>query len=143
MIRSILEYASPVWSPYTKKDINKVERVQCLSARFIMGDYSSYSSVSNMIETLNLQSLEHRRSNASIILFYKIINSLISISPNDLTPLKSVTRGHKHRFHHIYTWTSPYYYSFFPRTVRIWNTLPSVLVEQQSLANFKRHLNSL
>ena len=50
MIRSILEYASPVWSPYTKQDINKVERVQRQSARFIMGVYSSYSSVSNMID---------------------------------------------------------------------------------------------
>ena len=95
-------HPSPVWSPYTKQDINKVERVQCQSARFIMGDYSSYSSVSNMIEILNLQSLEHRRSNASIILFYKIIDILMSISPNKLTPLTSVTRGHKCRFHHIY-----------------------------------------
>ena len=101
MIRSILEYASPVWSPYTKQDINKVERVQRQSAKFIMGDYSSYSSVSNMIEMLNLQSLEHHRSNASIILLYKIISNLISISPNELTPLTSVTRGHKRRFHHI------------------------------------------
>ena len=57
MLRSILEYASAVWSPYTKQDINKVERVQRQSARFIMGNYSSYSSVSNMIEILYLQSL--------------------------------------------------------------------------------------
>ena len=42
-------YPSPVWSPYTKQDINKVKKVQCLSARFIMGDYLSYSSLSNMI----------------------------------------------------------------------------------------------
>ena len=131
------------WSPYTKQDINKVERVQLQSARFVMGDYSSYSNVSNMIETLSLQSLEHRRFNASVILFYKIINNLISIFSNELTPLTSVTRGHKHRFHHIYARTSPYYHSFFPQLVRIWNTLPSVLVEQQSLATFKRHLNSL
>ena len=86
MIKSILEYASPVWSPYTKQDINKVERVQHQSAIFIMGDYSSYRSVSNMIETLNLQSLEHHRSNASIVLFYKIINKLISVSSNEFIP---------------------------------------------------------
>ena len=127
----------------TKKDINKVERVQRQSARFIMGNYSSYSSVSNMIEILNLQSLEHRRSNASIILFYKTINNLISISSNELIPLTSVTRGHKHRFHHIYTRTLSYYHSFFPQVIRIWNSLPPALVEQQSLATFKRHMNSL
>ena len=80
MIRYILEHA--VWSPYTKLDINKVERVQLQSAKFIMGDYLSCSSVSDMIETLNLQSLEHRRSNA-VSFSYKIINKLISISSND------------------------------------------------------------
>ena len=60
MVRSILEYASPVWSraPYTKQDMyQKLERVQCQSARFIIGDYSSYSSVSNMLDTLSLLNL--------------------------------------------------------------------------------------
>ena len=65
MVRSILEYASPVWSPYTKQDINRLEKVQRQSARFIMRDYSSCSSVSDMLKRLQLPSLEHRRSNAS------------------------------------------------------------------------------
>ena len=59
-----------------------------------MGDYSSYGSVSNMIGTLNLHTADP--INASIILFYKIINKLISISSNELIALASVTRGHKH-----------------------------------------------
>ena len=79
MVRSILEYASPVWSPYTKQDIYRLEKVQRQSAWFIVGDYSSYSSVSDMLKRLQLPSLEHRRSNASIILLYKTINNLISI----------------------------------------------------------------
>ena len=143
MVRSILEYASPVWSPYTKQDIYRLERVQRQSARFIMVDYSSYSSVSDMLKRLQLPSLEHRRSNASIILLYKTINNLISISSDDLIPLTLATRGHQHRFRHIYSRISPYHHSFFPRTIRLWNSLPSELVEQRSLAAFKRHLNSL
>ena len=51
MIRPILEYANTVWSPYTKKDISKIERVQRQSARFIMADYSRHSSVTNMLAT--------------------------------------------------------------------------------------------
>ena len=43
MIRPILEYANTVWSPYTKKDIAKIERVQRQSARFIMADYSYHT----------------------------------------------------------------------------------------------------
>ena len=114
MVRSILEYASPVWSPYTTQDINRLEKVQRQSARFIMGDYSSYSSVSDMLKRLQLPSLEHRRSNASIIFLYKTINNLISISSDDLIPLRLATRGHQHRFRHIYTRISSYHYSFFP-----------------------------
>ena len=33
MVKSTLKYASPVWSPYTKQDINKLERVQHQLAR--------------------------------------------------------------------------------------------------------------
>ena len=55
MVRSILEYASPVWSPYTKQDINRLEKVQHQSARFIMGDHLSYSSVSDMLKDSSCQ----------------------------------------------------------------------------------------
>ena len=71
MIRPILEYASPVWSPHTRKDIEKLEQVQRYSARFIMADYSRFSSVSNMLSNLNFTSLEIRRQVSSTILFYK------------------------------------------------------------------------
>jgi len=54
MIWPILEYASPVWSPYTRKDIEQLEQVQRQSARFIMADYSHFSSFSNMLSNLNL-----------------------------------------------------------------------------------------
>ena len=74
-------------SMVTMHILNKRVLVQCQSARFIMGDYILQYSVSNVIEILNLQSLEHHRSNASIILFYKIINKLIAISSNKLIPL--------------------------------------------------------
>ena len=143
MVRPILEYASRVWSPYTKQDINILEKVQRQSARFIMGDYSSCSSVSDMLKRLQLPSLEHHRSNASIILLYKTINNLISISSDDLVPLTLATRGHQHRFRLIYTRISSYHHSLLPRTIRLWNSSPSELVEQWSLAAFKRHLNSL
>ena len=125
VVKFILEYASPVWSPYTKQDINRLEKVQCQSARFIMGGYSSYSSVSDMLKRLQLPSLEHRRSNSNIILLYKTINNVISISSDDLVSLTLATRGHQHRFPHIYTRNSSYHHSFFPRTIRLWNSLPS------------------
>ena len=142
MIRPILEYANTVWSPYTKKDISKIERVQRQSARFIMADYSRHSSVTNMLANLNLPSLEYRRMTSSIILFYKIIHNLINIPSSDLMPITSSTRGHHQRFQHIYARTSLYSNSFFPRTIRIWNSLPEDTIQQQSLSQFKLKLKS-
>ena len=143
MIRPILEYANPVWSPHTTQDINKLEQVQRQSARFIMGDFSRFSSVTNMLIDLNIPSLEHRRQVSSIILLYKIVHDLIDISTVDLIPVTSNTRGHSQRFHHIYARTNQYSNSFFPRSIRLWNTLPSDLILQQSLQIFKNQLKLL
>ena len=81
MIRPIPEYTNPVWSPYTKTEI---ERVQRQSARFIMANFLHFSSVTNMLTDLNIPSLEHCRQYSSIILFYKIIHNLIDLSPVEL-----------------------------------------------------------
>jgi len=102
MIRPILEYASPVWSPHTRRDIEKLEQVQRQSARFIIGDFSRFSSVTSMLNDLNIPSLEHRRQLSNIILLYKVIHNLIDISSTDLLPITSTTRGHNQRFHHLF-----------------------------------------
>jgi len=38
-VRPILEYASTVWSPYTKSNIAKVEMVQQKAARYVFNDF--------------------------------------------------------------------------------------------------------
>ena len=142
MIKPMLEYANTVWSSYTKKDIAKIERVKRQSAHFIMADYSHHSSVTIMLTNLKLPSLEHRRTISSLILFYKIIHNLINIPSSDLIPITPCTRGHHQRFQHIYARISLYSNSFFPRTMRIWNSLPEDTIRQQSLSQFKSTLKS-
>ena len=39
-VRPNLEYAATVWDPYTKFNINKLEKCQRRAARFVNGDYS-------------------------------------------------------------------------------------------------------
>ena len=53
-------------------DINKVEAVQRRAARWVTNNYSSYSSVTQMINSLGWRSLEQRRADARLIMFYKI-----------------------------------------------------------------------
>ena len=39
LIRSVMEYAAPIWDPHLQKNINLLECVQRRTARFIKGDY--------------------------------------------------------------------------------------------------------
>ena len=66
LVRPQVEYASAVWSPYTKENINKIEMLQKRAARSVCNDYSPYSSVTDMLCNLGWRSLEPRRSRCFI-----------------------------------------------------------------------------
>ena len=68
-----IEYASAVWSPYTKENINKIEKVQRRAARWVSNDYSSYSSITDMLSSLGWRSLENRRTDTRLAMFYKMV----------------------------------------------------------------------
>lgn len=140
-VRPIVEYASTVWSPYVKSDIERLEMVQRKAARFVYNNFSTYSSVSSMLSQLNWQSLEERRTNAIVTMFYKIINNLISIDfSHDLRPVMSSTRGYLKRFISLPARINSYYHSFLPHSIRIWNSLPEILVTAPDLNSFSNRL---
>ena len=142
-VRPIVEYASVVWSPHVKGDISMLEMVQRRAARFVFNNFSTYSSVSSMLSKLNWQSLEVRRSNAIIIMFYKVINNLISINfAQHFQPITSHTRGHFKRFISLPARINSYYYSFLPHSIRLWNSLPDNLVTITDLNKFVTNLAS-
>ena len=72
-VRSILDYASPIWDPHLKKDILALERVNRRAARYVIGDYHRLSSVSGMLRSLGWSTLEDQRREARLTLFYKIL----------------------------------------------------------------------
>ena len=60
LIRPTTEYASTAWDPHTSRNINQLEAVQRRAARFVMGDYKTTSSTSQMICHLRWDSLQQR-----------------------------------------------------------------------------------
>ena len=79
LVRPQLKYASNVWSPSSKVNINKIEMTQRRAARWVKSNYSSYDSVTEMLHYLGVRSLEQRRLDARLIMFYKIEYGLVSI----------------------------------------------------------------
>ena len=68
----MLEYCSPVWSPHTSCQINRIEKVQ----RFFTKRIAGLQSVpyDKRLNVLKLHSLECRRISNDLVLCYKIIN---------------------------------------------------------------------
>ena len=77
LVRPILEYASVVWDPLFDKQIKQIEAVQRKAARSIKGDYRKTSSVTEMIQDLQLPTLQQRRKHAKTIMMYKICINLL------------------------------------------------------------------
>ena len=146
LVRPILEYASPVWNPHTKNNINKIEMVQRRAARYVCNRYHNTSSVTNMIHSLGWRSLQARRVDAKLVLFYKIVNGLVAIPISTyLTPvIRKDSTFHNTQAFLTYTTTIDYFmHSFFPSTIKLWNHLPENIVSLPNLDTYKTQVQSL
>ena len=120
LVRPKLEYASPIWNPHTSSQINWLERIQHYAARFLANDHRRTTSPTTLVLTLNWQTLERRRTIKQAMTFYKILNNIIEINP----PAGLLTRSHnRHHFTIPSSRLNTVVYSFYPRAIRIWNTI--------------------
>ena len=71
LIRPVLEYTCSVWDLYTKKNIDILENVQRMAARFVLRNYHSKSSVTAMLDRLGWPCLQHRTKLARLSKFNK------------------------------------------------------------------------
>ena len=74
-----LEYAAPIWSPYSKLQINQVEKVQRTAALWTCRKWRNTSSVGEMLDELEWPSLKARRDWSSLLFFHKIHSGAVSI----------------------------------------------------------------
>ena len=74
LVRSTLEYGAVIWDPFTQNEINKIERIQRQAARFITNDYRSREtgSMTQMLKTLDLSTLQQRRNEIHLTFLFKI-----------------------------------------------------------------------
>ena len=142
-VRPIAEYASCVWDAHTKSGISKIESIQRRAARYVSNDYSRLSSVSAMLDTLGWVSLQQRRAVAKVTMFYRILNGLVDIPIHDLIPVTTGARGSDERYLVPFARTASLKGSFFPDTIRLWNSLPQEVVASSSLSTFKAKVGNV
>ena len=73
-VRPLLEFAIPVWNPYQKSDISKLESVQHRATKIAHGLKSK--NYEERCKFLNLTNLGERRTREDLIQKYKIKNKM-------------------------------------------------------------------
>ena len=74
VIRPRLEYAGVVWSPYKKKHIRKLERLQRMATKMV--PELAEMTYEERLKEMNLLTLEQRRERGDLIQVYKLLNGL-------------------------------------------------------------------
>ena len=128
-----LEYCSPAWSSATASHLKLLDR-NVRSCKFLIPDLEV--------------DLWHRRSVSSLCLLHKIFHNpshpLSSELPYPFEPAR-ITRNalnaNTQAFSVARCNTSQYLRCFIPAPTRLWNELPSYIVESQELQKFKTGVN--
>ena len=141
-IRPCMEYCCHIWAGASAASLSLLDKVQKRVANLIGPELSS-----------KLQPLSHRRNVASLCLFYKYFNGECSDELQALVPprRKYPRQTRQAAKSHPFTVEIPrckrafYSNSFFPRTARLWNSLPGPCFPnctdmQKFKCNVNRHL---
>ena len=80
-VRAKLEYCSTIWCPYTKKNIENIEKIQNKFLRYIVykgtGLYPRNDSGAQLILNTGISTLESRRKLLDLLFLYKLLHSAI------------------------------------------------------------------
>ena len=142
LVRPHLEYCVQFWSPYYKKDIEKLERVQRRITKMI--PRLRNKSYEERLKELNLFNLTKRRMRGDLIEVYKIFKGFDNLNVENYFSLdrSNVTRRQNNfkivgkRFN-----SNEAKHFFFNRVVNIWNSLPSSIVDSETVMTFKNRLD--
>lgn len=132
LIRPKLEYACTVWDPHTNHNTNALEMVQRKAVRFIFSKFRSTDSPTALMQTHGIQTLKLRRKILRLKFLFLLKNNKLSFHPGPyLRPLSTRLTRHHHpqSLTPYHTRTNTFKFSFFPRTINEWNSLPLSLID--------------
>jgi len=139
-VRPHLEYAAPVWDPHQLGHIHSIERVQKFALKVCSKRWNEdYDHLCNLF---NLPTLSDRRRYLKLCFLYQIIHSSRE-SPivRRSMPTQNLRNHSPFLYHRPAAHTNAYYYSFFPHSVALWNSLPPSVHASNSLSSFKHALS--
>ena len=124
------------WDPQSILLQDELETVQKRTARFLTGNYVyETESMAGILKQLKWESLKKRRKDSRFIMLCKGLTGAATILTNDVVPLIRRTRNHHSLAFQIpVAGTDIYKSSFFPQTIRDWNSLTDSLISASECA---------
>ena len=149
-IRSVLDYASPSWSPYHATQIASLEYMQ-KRVIAIIDDIDQDQLYSDKLKQLRLYSLQRRRERYDLCILYKYLKAGQIYLNIEISRGTDIPRNHRHNRHlrdsapllpyeKIKTVREE---TFIPRAIKSWNQLPPHIVEAPKFTAFKIRLDNL
>ena len=141
LVRPHLEYASPVWNPYVKKDIKQLEDVEKFALKMITIQWDlSYTKIFQGFWTLHRYRVDESNPACAHYL-KKIVHGLCYCPPIFVTPRQNYSERTIRQLlpQQPYACTNQYLFSFVPHTVQAWNKLSESVVTT-SLNSFKHRI---
>ena len=127
-------------NPRTSSQINHLEIIQHYAAIFVAKDHRRTTSQTTLVPTLIWQTIERRRIIKQAMTFYKILNHIIGINQ----PIGLLTRSHNQHHYTVHrSRLNTVVYSFYPRAIRIWNTIPKEITEIKQPESFQAAISKL
>ena len=141
LVRPLVEFAAPLWSPDLVKHINKIERVQRKSTKMIQG--LRHNTYSQRIKSLELITLEQRRLRGQLIETFKYLRGFTTVNPSALFDLDTDkrTRNNGYKLKRKQTRSTMSFNFYTNKIVKVWNDLPWEVVNSASVNTFKNRLD--
>ena len=150
LVRSCLEYASPVWNGCSTADSHSLERIQLSLARAFLyatfgSSFASNLSKSQFLSHLGWPTLSWRRRGQQLVYFWQLKNgfrppSLSVRLPADVTERCSYNLRSSHSSQVPFC-SSSRLSSFMPSSCILWNSLPASVISAKLTASFSRQLD--
>ena len=141
IVRPHLEYCIQAWSPYLRKDIDMLEKIQRRATKLIPGLRDL--RYEERLKECGLTTLEKRRVRGDQIEVFKILNGYENIDSNIFFEIKEskITRGHNFTLVKKQSRLDVRKFSFSQRTINVWNKLSSECVHASSVNMFKNRID--
>ena len=141
-VRSILEFSSIVWSPFTQSNINKIEVIQKRFCNSIPRLRSL--KYQEQLNTLRIYSLKARRLRYQLIFLFKLIHGLVDLKLDDFFQYSNTSNTRSHNLSFVPKCSRNNYrrYFFAVDVINYWNDLSDSEVNVASINQFKSSIDT-